>query len=92
MLLHDLYDDRKELIGDDDFENAFDGVNDEDGLPRGTNEGVSERYPRHEHCIAQDLENYKTEFAVGNDFDVDNVKDTIDAPTASEKPAYVLHM
>ena len=31
------------LAADDDFENAFDGVNDEDDLPRGTNEGGSDR-------------------------------------------------
>ena len=39
--------------------------------------------------MAQALENNNTEFAVGNDFDVDNVNDTIDAPTASEKQAYI---
>ena len=38
--------------------------------------------------MAQALENNKTEFAVGNDFDGDNAEDTIDAPTASEKQAY----
>ena len=59
-----MYDDWKELIGDDDVENAFDGVNDEDGLPRGTNEGGSDGYTRHEHCKqGQALENTNTEFA-----------------------------
>ena len=38
LLLYDGYDDWKESIGDDNVENAVDGVNDEDDLPRGTNE------------------------------------------------------
>ena len=67
------------MIGDDNVENAVDGVNDEDGLPRETNEGGSDWYTRHEHRMAQALENNNTEFAVGNDFDVDNLEDTIDA-------------
>ena len=37
--------------------------------------------------MAQALENNNKEFVVGNDFDGDNVEDTIDAPTAIEKQA-----
>ena len=35
------------------------------------------------------LENNNTVFADGNDLDVDNVEDTIDAPTAGEKKARI---
>ena len=68
------------MISDDDVEDAVDGVmTDEGGLSRGSNEGGSDGYTRHEHRMAQALENNNTEFAVGNDFDVDNLEDTIDA-------------
>ena len=39
--------------------------------------------------MAQALENNNTEVAGGNDFDVDNVEGTIDAPTAGEKKARI---
>ena len=38
-----------------------------------------------QHRRVQALENNNTEVAGGNDFDVDNVEGTIDAPTAREK-------
>ena len=91
MPLYDGYDDwKKSISNDEDAEDAVDGVNDGDGLPRETNECRSDGYMRHQHRMAQALENNNTEFAVGNDFDVDNVEDTtIDTPTASEKQVYI---
>ena len=49
LLLYDVCEDDcwKESIGDDDVEDAVDGVNDEDGLPRGANEVGSDEYTRH---------------------------------------------
>ena len=47
VLQYHGYDDQKDLIGDDDVEDAVDGVNDEDGLPRGANEVGSDEYTRH---------------------------------------------
>ena len=76
------------MIGNDDAENAVDGENDEDGLPRGTDVGGSDRHTRHQHRMVQALEINDTEFAGGNYFDVDNAEDTIDSPTSTEKQAY----
>ena len=75
------------MISDDDVEDAVDGVmTDEGGLSRGSNEGGSDGYTRHQHGMApRALENNNTVFADGNDLDVDNVEDTIDAPIGSEK-------
>ena len=85
----------KESIGDDDVEDAVDGVNDEDGFPRGMNEGGSDGYNRHQRRMAQALETinkqYSPEFVAGrNHFDVENAEDTIVAPTTrSEKQVYM---
>ena len=88
LLSYDGYDDWKELICNHIVEDADYGVNDEDGLPIGTNKGGSKRFTSRQHQMTQALANNNAEFA-GNDFDVDNAEDTIDAPTAGEKKARI---